>query len=93
MLSTVNTVIHNTTELLKYLPLCDVEAANYFGLLAKGDCIAVSYLLDGCLPFHSQCTGKEIHKDSYAGVKIENSPTNQNEVAFSKYVPKIKITK
>lgn len=39
----VKTVLQNTTDLFKYLPLCDADAASYFGLLAQGDCVSVSY--------------------------------------------------
>lgn len=37
--------IQDASHLMQYLGMCDAKSAEYFGLLAKGDCVAVNKLL------------------------------------------------
>ncbi|XP_060584450.1 uncharacterized protein LOC132740544 [Ruditapes philippinarum] len=32
--------VHDVQQMMQYLRMCDVKSAQYFGLLAKGDCVA-----------------------------------------------------
>ena len=38
----MNTVLHNVSQLFDQFSLCDRNAANYLGILSRGDCVAVS---------------------------------------------------
>ena len=38
-----NLVLNNHQHLLQHIQLCEEKPASYFGLLTKGDCVAVSY--------------------------------------------------
>lgn len=71
-----NTVLHNVSELFNQFPLCDRNAANYLGILNRGDCVATE--IASKLSFKSR-TSTRMYLEHYRPIiSILNPSTDLN---------------
>lgn len=80
-----NTVLHNVEQLFKQFSLCDRRAANYLGILNKGDCVAAT--IAGKLSFKSR-TSTRLYLDHYRPIMNTLNPSDELNIPaeFTAYV-------